>query len=93
VLYQHNNVEFSQLWGVRGKARLEGNGCSIDKRCNAVRGRPKADPQGVPVVSRSRVPALANGAAIAFALCLAAKHHRNAESVIIVLIEHWTQLK
>jgi hypothetical protein len=31
---------------------------------------------------------LDKGIAIAFALCLAAKHHRNAESVIITWIEH-----
>jgi len=88
VLLQDDNVGFSQLWGVHGKTRLEGNGCSINKRCNAVRGRPKADPQGVSVVFRSRVAALTNGMAIAFTLRLAAKHHRNAEPGIIILKEH-----
>jgi len=88
VLYQHSNYGFSQLWGVHGKARLAGNGYSIDKRRNADRGRSKADPQGVPVVFCSRVAVLTNGAAIAFGLRLAAKHHRNAEPAITMLIEH-----
>jgi len=41
------------------------------------------------VVSRRCVPVLDKGIAIAVALRLAAKHHRDAESVIITLIEHW----
>jgi len=40
-------------------------------------------------VSRSRVAALDKDRAIAFALRLAAEHHRPAESVIITLKEHW----
>ena len=40
------------------------------------------------MVSRSFVPVLDKGMAIAFALRLAAKHHRDAEFVIITLIEH-----
>ena len=43
------------------------------------------------MVSRSCVPVLDKGMAIAFALRLAAKHHRDAESVIITLIEHWSK--
>jgi hypothetical protein len=40
------------------------------------------------VVSRPGGSVLAKGIAIAFALRLAAKHHRDAESVIITWIEH-----
>ena len=41
------------------------------------------------MVSRNRVAVLDKGVAIAFALRLVAKHHRNAESVIIMLKEHY----
>ena len=40
------------------------------------------------MVSRNRVAVLDKEMAIAFALRLAAKHHRDAESVIIMLKEH-----
>lgn len=40
------------------------------------------------MVSRSCVAVLGKGMTLAFALRLDAKHHRNAESVIIILIEH-----
>ena len=40
------------------------------------------------MVSRSCVAVLGKEMTLAFALRLAAKHHRNAESVIIILIEH-----
>jgi len=42
----------------------------------------KANPQGVAVVSRSRVAALGKGTTIPDALRLAAKHHGNAEPAI-----------
>jgi hypothetical protein len=47
-----------------------------------------SNPKGVAVVSRGYVPALDKGMTIGFALRLAAKHHRDAESVIITLKEH-----
>ena len=40
------------------------------------------------MVFRSLIAALAKGVAITFTLRLTAKHHRDAESVIITLIEH-----
>ena len=40
------------------------------------------------MVSRNCVPALDKGVVIAFALRLAAKHHWDAESVIITWTEH-----
>ena len=89
MLLQGNNCEFSQLVCVHGKAFLAGNGCSLAKRNNAVRGRRQADPKGVAVPSRSRVTVLAKGVTIAFALRLAAERHSNAESVIITLKEHY----
>jgi hypothetical protein len=88
VVYQPDNYGFSWLVYVHGKARLEGNGRTLAKRRNAVRGRRQANPKGAPVLSRCRVAVLDKGAAIAFALRLAAKHHRNAESKIIMLKDH-----
>ena len=61
---------------------------ALGERRNAVHGRGQANPQGAAVASRSRVAALAKGTAIACALRLAAKHHRDAESVIIIVQEH-----
>ena len=98
--FRHDNCEFSWLVYGHGKARLAGNGRSLGKRRNAVRERKQANPKGVPVVSRSRVAALDKGAArdgpaseasalgLACTLRLAAKHHRDAESVIIMSKEH-----
>ncbi|RDH89297.1 MAG: hypothetical protein DIZ77_16000 [endosymbiont of Seepiophila jonesi] len=88
MLLQCDNCGFSELVCVHGKARLAGNGRSLVKRRNAVHGRRQAHPEGVPVVSRSRVAALGKGIAIPCALRLAAKHHGNAVSVIITLKEH-----
>ncbi len=85
---------------VHGKACLAGNGRTLVKRHNAVRGPRQANPQGAPVVSRNRVAVLDKGTAragpaseasalgLACALRLVAKHHRSAESVIIRLKEH-----
>ncbi len=39
VVLQHDNDGFSQFVSVHGKARLAGNGRSLAKRRNAVRGR------------------------------------------------------
>lgn len=88
MLFQHNNCEFSSLANGYGKACLAGNGRTLIKRHNAVCWRWQANPKDVPVVSRSRVAALAKGMAIAFAPRPAAKHHQHAESVIIMLKEH-----
>ena len=43
------------------------------------------------MVSRSCVAVLDKGTAIAFALRLAAKHHRDAEPVIIILKDYYTR--
>ena len=98
--FRHDNYGFSRLVYGHGKARLAGkaqstrfargagSGRSLGKRRNAVRGRKQANPKGVPVVSRSRVAALDKGTAIACALRLAAKHHRDAELAIIMSKEH-----
>jgi len=88
VLHQCDNCEFSKLVYVHGKARLAGKGHSLTKRRNAVRGRRQANPKGIPVVSRNRVPVRDKGIAISFTLCLAVERHRDAESVIITLMDH-----
>gem|GEM_PF-6348193 len=90
MLHQCDNFEFSKLVYVHGKARLAGNGYSLTRRRNAVRGRRQAYPEviPIPVVTRNCVPVLDKGIAISFTLRLAAEHRRNAESVFITLMEH-----
>ncbi|MFW2440447.1 MAG: hypothetical protein ACN4GR_13885 [Arenicellales bacterium] len=88
MLHQHDNCEFSKLVYVHGKARLAGNGYYLTRRRNAVRGCRQAYPESIPVVSRNCVQVLDKGMAISFTLRLAAEHHRNAEPVMITLMEH-----
>jgi len=48
----------------------------------------KLTPWGFPVLFRSSVAVLDKGTTLAFALRLAAKQHREAESVVFTLREH-----
>ena len=58
------------------------------KKRNAADGRPAVRPKGAPQKHHDRVAALDKGVTLACALRLAAKHHGNAEPVIITLKEH-----
>ena len=62
---------------------------ALGERRNAVHGRGHTNPQGAAVAFRSRVAVLdKKGLTLAVTLRLAAKHHRQAESIIITQKEH-----
>ena len=60
----------------------------LAKRCNVVHGRCQSNPWGATVVFRHRVTALEKEITISYGLCLVAKHHSNAELVIIKWLEY-----
>ncbi|WP_148863660.1 hypothetical protein [Marinobacter fonticola] len=88
MLRQYDICVFSWPVHAQGKARLAGNGRALAKSRNAALGVNRPTLRASLWCFATALQGLARVAAIPGALRLAAKHHREAEAVNIVLTVH-----